>query len=314
MRECINMSLTLNNCIDCRLLQHYPALSLPVFPAACERLAPRWPGLTPGMMVMTEDGHLPCSPASDAGRNLVFSNGLDHSYLETLNIPGLWEHLDWIRSRALTCLLGLSACEGTKRKTRRKHITKCRMFANVFLMHDCQHPCVGTAEAGKDLGKLSWPIPALAADPAQGWHCPSSQLCNLQTCGNIVPGSRMLACWLVKLFYFTSLSPSSLFGDTWCWIFAKSGEFSDHFLVFCFCPIWCDVMWGEDVTILLLLRPGSPWPQLEPAAWCRSLSSHFSHLFCSPATFDIHQHWWSWKFPRKMRMIWSCQKCDETGQ
>ena len=121
MRECINMSLTLNNCIDCRLLQHYPALSLPVFPAACERLAPPWPGLTPGMMVMTEDGHLPCSPASDAGRNLVFSNGLDHSYLETLNIPGLWEHLDWIRSRALTCLLGLSACEGTKRKTRRKH-------------------------------------------------------------------------------------------------------------------------------------------------------------------------------------------------
>ena len=129
------------------------------------------------------------------------------------------------------------------------------MFANVFLMHDCQHPCVKTAEAGKDLGKLSWPISALAADPVQGWHCPSSQLCNLQTCGNIVPGSRMLACWLVKLFYFTSLSPSSLFGDTWCWIFAKSGEFSDHLLVFCFCPIWCEERRGCDHFIVTQARP-----------------------------------------------------------
>ena len=205
MRECINMSLTLNNCIDCRLLQHYPALSLPVFPAACERLAPGWPGLTPGMMVMTEHGHLPCSPASDDGRSLVFSNGLDHSYLETLNIAGLWEHLDWIRSQALTCLLGLSAWEGTKRKTRRRihryhqmpNVRQC--FSHARLSTSLCEDSWGRQGPGKaeltHLCPRCWPGPGLTLSQQ-----PIMQLTNMREYSSWVQNVGMLARKTV-LFY-----------------------------------------------------------------------------------------------------------------
>ena len=168
MRECISTSLTLNNCIDCRLLQHYPEPSLPVFLAACERLAPPWPCPTPRMMVGA--GHPPWSPPSDAGRNLVASNDLDHSYLETLNIPE-----DWILVTSINVSAGIIGLWGIQGGNL-EDITKCQMFVNVFLMHDCQHPCAGDSWGWAALqgpGKAesdpprprAWPRPGLTLSP-----------------------------------------------------------------------------------------------------------------------------------------------------
>ena len=177
------------------------------------------------------------------------------------------------------------------------------MFPNVFerlSISLCRRQRGQAARTGESQAD---PYPGLAPDPA--WHCivpAAAKLCNFCTSMlTIVPGSTG-ACWLIKLFYFTSLSPIKFI---WRHLdICKCEEFSGHLLLFCFCPIWCE----KEVTILLLHQARPGWTQLEPAA-----KDHTSQIS------DIHQGLMILKiqirgFPRKMRMTRGCQKWEMAGQ
>ena len=109
---------------------------------------------------MMED-HL--SWSLDVGRSLVVSSDLDHSYLKTLNIPGA------IRAFGLNTVASINVSAGIIGLRGRPGIRKLKdMFANVYLIHDCQHPCVGDSWGSKQgLGKAKLTHPRLAVDPSQ---------------------------------------------------------------------------------------------------------------------------------------------------
>lgn len=184
--------------------------------------------------------------------------------------PGLSEHLDWIRSQALTCLPGLLACGGGQGEGKLKD-----MFANVYLIHDCQHPCVGDSWGSEQgPGKVKLTHPRLAVDPSQCWHCPSSGQI-MQLLSKHADNSSGVQCRMDrKAVLCYVIVPIKFIWRHLMLDICKSGEFSDRLLLFL-----SDMMRWEKWPFIVTRHSWSLQPRITLLRYLTSIKV-----------------WWSWKF------------------
>ena len=88
----------------------------------------------------------------------------------------------------------------------------------------------GKAESDPSQPSLLTPVRANIVPAA-------AKLCNLQTCGNMGSGSKMLAYWPINCFILRHCAHQVYLATIDVGYLGKDTEFSDHFLLFCFCPI-----------------------------------------------------------------------------